>query len=130
MFQLPILIAVAILTANLSSAQPQRTEIKEFVQASETVVEGEVFTQECFIDETSGNIRTANFVRVKTPIKGYAAEAVVIYTDGGQLGDRVQTVSHSANFGQGRKGFSSCIAATRQLTKATQALYLKGETWD
>ncbi len=126
MFQLPILIAIAILTANFCLAQPQWTEIKGFVQEAETVVEGEIFAQECFIDETSGNIRTANFVRVKTPIKGHAAELVVIYTDGGRMGDRVQTVSHSAKLRLGEEGIFLLHSGTPSTYKGNAGFVLKG----
>ncbi|MCF8248220.1 MAG: T9SS type A sorting domain-containing protein [Saprospiraceae bacterium] len=126
MFQLPILIAIAILTANFCLAQPQRAELKKYVQESETVVEGEVFAQECFIDETSGNIRTANFVKAKTPIKGYAAETVVIYTNGGRIGDRVQTVSHSVKIRLGEEGIFLLQSGSPSTYNGNSAFVLKG----
>jgi hypothetical protein len=126
MFQIPILIAIAIITANFCLAQPQGAELKKHAQESETIVEGEVIAQESFIEEPSGNIRTANFVKVKTQIKGHAAETVAIYTDGGRVGDRAQTLSHAAKLHIGEEGIFLLQSGSPPTYNGNPGFELKG----
>lgn len=63
-----------------------------------------MYAQEGFLDESSGGIRTANFVRVNTKIKGECPETLVIFTEGGRIEGRAQDVSHSAKLTLGEEG--------------------------
>lgn len=115
---------IFFLTITLSTAQHDITglSLKEHVLQSDLIVEGEIVSQQSYIDDTDGNIYTVNIIKPYKIFQGDTSnETVEVITPGGVVGLKALEVSHSLNFELGDIG-------TFMLKKNNKDLNLSGKS--
>jgi hypothetical protein len=78
-------------------------DIQDQIVAAERIVEGKVVDQRSWIG-SDGNIYTSNTIGVHRVFKGQIEAEIEVITEGGMVGDLMQTVTPSAKLGLGDHG--------------------------
>ena len=107
-------------------AQSNFPTLAERASTSEVIFEGKVIAKEGFWDETKTRIFTKNRVQVLRYIKGGGEASLYLVTQGGEVGDDFQEISHGISFGISTEGLFFCRGFQAPLLGSKTVLMLNG----
>lgn len=96
-------------------AQLHQLPFDEIINQSTLVVEGRVVAQESFWDNPHRNIFTKNTIELSRIFKGAAPSTLQVITWGGIVGDKMQLVSESVQYGIGDAGLFCLVSCNQNL---------------
>lgn len=90
------------------SAQSNTPSLSERAATSDVIFEGKVVGKESFWNESHNRIFTKNYVQVSHYLKGNGNDIFELITQGGEVGDVFQELSHGVSFEVGQEGMFLC----------------------
>ncbi|MDW8332407.1 MAG: T9SS type A sorting domain-containing protein [Cyclobacteriaceae bacterium] len=90
------------------SAQSNTPSLSERAATSDVIFEGKVIAKEGFWNESHTRIFTKNYVQVSHYLKGNGNDIFELITQGGEVGDVFQELSHGISFEIGQEGMFLC----------------------
>jgi hypothetical protein len=90
------------------SAQSNSPSLSERAATSDVIFEGKVIAKEGFWNESHTRIFTRNYVQVSHYLKGNGNDIFELITQGGEVGDVFQELSHGISFEIGQEGMFLC----------------------
>jgi hypothetical protein len=99
------LILILLFTATSGIiAQKSEPDFQTVLQNANVIVEGQVLYKTYEKDVETGTFFTLNHLRVDKVLKGVVGKAAIIKTEGGQIDNVCQVVSHTLQFSKGEEG--------------------------
>ncbi len=89
-------------------AQSSVPSLPERAATSDVIFEGKVIGKESFWNESNAQIFTKNYVQVSHYLKGTGDDIFELITQGGDVGDVFQEISHGIFFETGQEGMFLC----------------------
>lgn len=108
MQRLILFFSIFLLTTAGISAQSNTPFLSERAATSDVIFEGKVVSKESFWNESHTRIFTKNFVQVSHYLKGNGNDIFELITQGGEVGDVFQELSHGVSFEVGQEGMFLC----------------------
>ncbi|HIA10618.1 MAG TPA: hypothetical protein EYN69_00905 [Flavobacteriales bacterium] len=106
-----LLCTFLLVSGNLVHAQLYPVPLAQRVSNAQVIIEGIVISHVSFWDDQHHNIYTSNIIEVYKVFKGsLSAAKVEIITEGGKVGNEMQTVTHSLKLKIGDVGIFTCNA--------------------
>ncbi len=108
MQRLILFFSIFLLATAGISAQSSTPSLAERAATSDVIFEGNVIAKEGFWNESHTRIFTKNYVQVSHYLKGNGNDIFELITQGGEVGDVFQELSHGVSFEVGQEGMFLC----------------------
>jgi len=106
--------SILVCNSFIASGSLYELSIDNRVSSSSLIVEGEVIEQQSFWNSQHTRIYTSNKVRITRLLKGqFSSNYIYIQTEGGIVGNEMQTISSLLDLIIGERGFFFCNPSTK-----------------
>lgn len=102
--------------------------LSERVFSSEIIVEGKIINKQCFWNQKHTQIFTKNIIEVSRYLKGSGKNQVELITQGGEVDDAFQELSHGITFEINQEGIFLCRSFAPDALNNVSNMMLNGST--
>jgi hypothetical protein len=119
---------ISILVLFLCTFFANGQTLSERALSSEIIVEGKIINKQCFWNQKHTQIFTKNIIEVSRYLKGSGKNQIELITQGGEVDDAFQELSHGITFEINQEGIFLCRSFAPDALNNVSNMMLNGST--